>query len=170
MTSVGFGQYVLNNIKAMLEEEHGRYIISVLTVDDNLSFFQKCYNAEGQEEPTFKVDSIFEQQKSTMLDDINFPFTTATFDELYFDTAIPVECDLLFNLLDCLSASLDKIATRKQLPFLPQEYRFDQVIAAAYRWFVGSGRIIWFSSKVKSAFKPDMKAGSPAFNIDVDCE
>lgn len=41
------------------------------------------------------------------------------------------------------------------------------ILEALYKWATGSGRIVWFTSKLTTAFKPEMQKGSPYFNLEV---
>lgn len=102
-----------------------------------------------------------------MLDDSNFSSCPTTFELVFFDTANPAEANLFYSVLEGLSTKLDRLAAKKPQPYLSHEHSVDQVLNTAFKWFIGSGRVIWFATKIISAFKPELTKGSPAFNMEV---
>lgn len=44
----------------------------------------------------------------------------------------------------------------------------NMILESLYKWVTGSGRIVWFTTKLTTAYKPETQKGSPYFNIEVD--
>jgi hypothetical protein len=42
----------------------------------------------------------------------------------------------------------------------------DQIFHNAYKWFVGSGRVVLFTAKLTSGYKKEVKSGSGYFNLE----
>ena len=99
---------------------------------------------------------------------MNSPFCITTFDQVTFDTAIAQEEELVVEILTHLAINAETLAekhSKESTAFYYPEIPIHQIMFSAYKWFVGSGRIIYFSSRVISAYKEEK--ANPHFNIEV---
>ncbi len=71
-------------------------------------------------------------------------------------------------ILEQLSASIDTLSEQEFKAKLPTEIQIDQLLMELYKWFIGSGRVILFTEKIKQAYRSEMTKGSPYFNLEVD--
>ena len=62
---------------------------------------------------------------------------------------------------------LDQVAEKPLLPSLPNEPQIDHILLEVYKWFIGSGRVIWITGKIKQAYRNEVTKGSAFYNIEV---
>ncbi len=106
-----------------------------------------------------------------MLDEVNHPFCITTFDRLMFDTRDDKQLQLFVEVLqhigrvyDRKKAALEDTANGDRVK--PPQLTVDQIFFNAYKWFVGSGRVVLFTAKLTSGYKKEVKSGTGYFNLE----
>lgn len=71
------------------------------------------------------------------------------------------------GLSESLSKHKDGEADKK-IKVEPTSPSANLILESVYKWVTGSGRLIWFTATLTTAYKPEMKKGSHYFNVEVD--
>ena len=72
------------------------------------------------------------------------------------------------HALERIGESVKRLVNRPIPKFVDPEPSIDQVLLGVYKWIIGSGRIMLFTSRITEAlFKKEMTTGSPYFNLEV---
>ena len=114
-----------------------------------------------------------EYRRHVLLDEMNAPFTTVTCDMVMLDTSVDREHDMVMSILGNLATSaakkekeLKKQKSEKTGVLMEQADcpSVDKIFMSVYRWFIGSGRILLFTARLRSAYIQEKM--NPYFNLE----